>query len=86
LVFLYQVSNQIKNQVAHFRPELVAHFKPESVAHFEPEYPQNRNQRRIYEKKKKNTRKTIAITIFTNLFSSTIKVVHFHAIIQRGQL
>ncbi len=39
MVFLYQVSNQIKNQVAHFRPELVAHFNPESVAHFEPEYP-----------------------------------------------
>ncbi|MCP9747837.1 hypothetical protein EGI24_14120 [Lacihabitans sp. CS3-21] len=41
MVFLYQVSNQIKNQVAHFRPELVAHFNPESVAHFEPEYPPN---------------------------------------------
>jgi hypothetical protein len=39
MVFLCQVSIQIKNQVDHFSMELVSNFNPESMAHFEPEYP-----------------------------------------------
>ncbi len=35
---MYQDSNQIIHQVAHFHSELVAYFHPESMAHFEPEY------------------------------------------------